>query len=139
MARHIEGWDHFNSTRLRGLQNLEIVGTTQVTIHRRVPVRAGAELGQDAPRLGRIVAAVSAYFGEFRKARDLQPPPFIVTEVKVQFVELVPAHLIDELQQLRFAVEVACQIDVQSAKGQARCVFDRQRTKMAAVTLGLLR
>ena len=116
-----------------------MVDTTQVPIQRRVPVRAGAELRQDAPRLGRIVAAVKRRLGKLREAgAELQPPPFIVAEVEVQFVELVPAHLIDELQQLRLAVEVAGQVDVQSAKGQARCVFDRQRTKMAAVMLGLL-
>ena len=53
-------------------------------------------------------------------ARDFEPPAFIVGQVKLEDVELVGGHLVDDLEQRRLAEEVTAKIDQQPAPAKAR-------------------
>ena len=121
------------------LSDFDIVGGGEIAVDRRVAVRSGAELGQQAARLGWVVAAIAADLGQLGQAGNLQPPAFVVAEVQVQLVELVPAHLLDDLEHLGLAVEVARKVDVQPAKVEARRILDLERAQQAVLVRRFLR
>ena len=69
------------------------------------------------------VSAACAVFGQFRKSRYFQPPRFVVVEVEMEFVELVVRHLVENLLDGFLCLEIACDIEHESAVGEIGLVL----------------
>src|SRR3712207_8264278 len=59
--------------------------------------------------------------------------PYTTLFRSVQPVELVRSHLVEQLQDLGLAVEVARHVDVQTAEGEAGRILDRERPQHPAL------
>src|SRR3954451_1112761 len=118
MARHVERRDDLDPARVRSFQDFDVVGSRKIAVDRRVAGRPGPELRKQAARFAGVEATIGANRSEFGQPRYLEPPAFVVAKVEVELVELVPAHLLDDLEYLRLAVEIAGEIDVQAAKSE---------------------
>ncbi len=81
--------------------------------------------GEILPLAGRGVER--ADLGQLRVAGDFEPPAGIVGQVQLQHVQLVARHLVDELEHLGLAEEVAADVDQQPTPGETRSVGDGGR------------
>ena len=70
------------------------------------------------------VSAVTSQFGQFWKARDLQPPSLVVGDVKVKSVELVKSHQIEEPFHFVGRTEVSGHVKMESPVGKPRVIPD---------------
>src|SRR3954452_2576060 len=137
MAGHVEGRDDLDAPRLRRLEDLDVIARGEEAVDGGVAVGTCAQFWKQTAGLGWVVTAVPANLCQLGQACNLQPPSFVVAEVQVQLVELVAAHLPDDLEHFGLAVEVARQIDVEPAKAEARRVVDLDRSEEAALVRDL--
>ena len=139
MAGHVEGRDDGDLSRLRGAQYVGIIGGGQIAVGRGILGGVGTELRLQARLFAQVGAAIGPHLGQFGQARDLQAPALVIAQMEMECVELVGRHLLDQLQDLGLAMEVARQIDVQPAKAIARRILDDQRAERRPLRCHLLR
>ncbi|MNP32814.1 hypothetical protein D3C76_1260180 [compost metagenome] len=129
MRRHIDFRDHFNLARLGVLDNVDVILAREEAA---INLRTLAILRQQAGGFAQVVATLPTDFGQFRQARNGDAPTFVITQMEVEFIELVRRHLVQQAQHRILLVEVTCDIQEDATILEARRIFGLQRSDFGA-------
>ena len=122
VARHLDLGDHGHVARRRVGDDLaHLVLRVEAAVRRPV-----ADVGRKVLRDHRLLAA-AADLSEARILLDLDPPALVLGEMPVERVELVERHEVDVALDERDRLEVAPDVEMQTAIREAWCVGDRHR------------
>ncbi len=131
VPRHVERRDDLHLPRGSVAEQAHVVLGGEEAASRSLGERAAAELGQQALVFLQVVAPPGADFGQFGQALDGEPPSLVVGEMEMEAVELVGGHLVDQRADRFGPVEIACDVEMQPAKAEARGILDRERRDIA--------
>ena len=135
VGRHIKFRHHLDMAICRVAQDFLVVSDAVETTAKVIRIGTGSQLGQQAAVFFQIETALAANLGQFRQAGNLQAPALIIGQVEVKPVELVGRHLIQQLDNHFFAVEVAAHVHKHAAVREARCVFHNRLGQAGTVQI----
>ena len=106
--------------------NGQVIGQGHDVAHHGLGIIAASRLRARAEqrRQRLAVAAPGGDFGQRGIGVDLEPPGFVLGEMPMELVQLVPGHDADQAADFRPGIELARHVEMGAAKGKAGFIID---------------
>ena len=128
VARHLDFRNHLDMPRRCVAHDLDVVGSRKEPTAKRPPdLRTRAKRGLQEHLGVERVATSRAHRRQLRQTCDLDTPALVIREVHVEDVELVARHQVERAQHRGLRMEVACDVEHETAVAESGRVHDAHR------------